>query len=155
MFDLEKLDADLTARETYWAGDPAIDLEQSDLARWHESGDGLVMKPQQQPAKIRWRPLDECERDEVMLCQMRGGDRGGLKAMRLAVAYGLLSVEGLKLRRDASERPSLLDAASIALVQRMGERFPVEVPGTGQVSSLAWLHQLVIRATFPGDERRG
>jgi hypothetical protein len=164
MFDLQKLDLDMKPRRTHWLGDPDIDVAQSDTAAWAERGEGAVPIPQGKPAVWTWRPLDECERDAVLLAEGRR-TTDELDGMRLTVSYGLISIEGVPLQRRSDTLPSRLTQESLSRVQRIGERYPARVPRinqsgapvvnqeTGepvldQVPTLTWLSGLIYGATF-------
>jgi len=90
-----------TESTTYWWGDDAVDHEASagQLAHWCETGepDGLVMRAGAKPAAIVLRPLGVREvgalpeRAEVLACAYQ------------ACRYGLVSIDGVRLRRMRSK----------------------------------------------------
>ena len=168
MFDLKQLELDLKPRRSHWIGDPDIDLAQSDMTAWLERGEGAVAVPQGRPAVWLWRPLDEVERDAVLLAEGRR-TTDELDGMRLTVAYGLLAIDGVQLQRRSDTLPSRLTQEALARVQRIGERYPVRAPiihretgapvvspetgeqATAPVAALTWLSGLIYGATFqPG-----
>lgn len=180
MLDLKRLELDLKPRRTAWLGDPDVDQDETDVRAWHDEGAAPRPRPQGKPAFWRWRPLDECERDDVLLAD------NPTEKMRLTVAYGLLSIDGVPLGRDYGKAPAKLDQASVSLVQRIGERYRVEIPSmdpetgaprtrpkrnadgtpaldpeTGEpvlepemtiVTTLGWIAGVIYRATFQREE---
>lgn len=97
---LKILDApplDAGRQTTYWIGDPAIDRQASDVARWCIEGDAesLVVRAGQTPSAIVWRPIDEWERGLIPSIAS-----GGLRLHLVTAArIGLLSIDGYELRR--------------------------------------------------------
>jgi len=143
MLDKTIFEVDLKPRETSWALDPAVDLGASDLAEWQETGGGLVARPGETMSKIRWRPLTLPEQSHITL-QTQDGGRDGYGLLVLAVAHGLLSIDGLRVRTDpvpTGRRASVDTIASF-------ERLRGEVPGVGVMSPIAWLGGLIIKASF-------
>ncbi|MFA5123327.1 hypothetical protein [Zavarzinia sp.] len=165
MFDLKQLEIDLRPRTSYWLGDPDIDQATADHQAWRERGEGLEPIPQGKPAGWLWRPLDECERDAVLLAEGRR-TTDELDGMRLTVAYGLLAIDGVALRRRSDTIPSRLVTQALSIVARIGEKYPARVPrvnpetgapevnpGTGEpvmdvIPALTWISGLIYGATF-------
>ena len=142
MLDLTALELDTKARETFWALDPAIDLDASDVAEWQRSGDGLVCHEKQRASVIRWRPLTQLEQEAIYTSDVQG-----FGMLALLVAHGLVGVEGMKLSRERVGIMHRLAAESVARFELLGG----EVPGIGQVSPVVWLGGLISQASFrPG-----
>jgi len=83
--------------ETIWPGDSAVDLEASDLVTWCREGGkaGLVLKSDEAPDIIRWRPLDEFAFGRVSELLGKGSRNLPLVAFR----HGVLAVGSRGLAR--------------------------------------------------------
>ena len=161
--DAPPLDADQAT--TFWLGDPAIDVEASDVARYAATGEAgaLVVRPGQTPAKIVWRPLDEWELGSIP-------DAATL-TMRCveAASMGLVSVEGYRLSR-LHERGSVSGRIPMSQLRALrGERATFAVGITcdelfqaqgadpnprlreevGEVSLPEWFGLLILARSFP------
>lgn len=157
--------------ETYtWFFDPAVDREKSDFLSWSEDGrSGIVELEGQKAAVFRWMPLDPEQRDIILRLQRAGAVRApspvpldqdpearaallrmvnvyqGL-AIREAVAYGLVGVDGLDvpfLRHSTPAGPRVSDSLLRALQHpsfqvRTTFRLPVdpELPTTPEMVEL-------------------
>jgi len=86
----------------WWPGDPAIDLEMSDVAAWCNSGGktGLVKRQGQEVSEIVWLPLDGPAYDVVVSITSKGIINACYEAFR----YGVVSIEGLGLVRERDDR---------------------------------------------------
>jgi len=79
---------------TIWVGDPAVDREKSDVARWAETADkgALIVRPGEQATGIKFRALDEIE-----LGALRSIDESEHRFIA-AAAMGLVEIKGVELR---------------------------------------------------------
>lgn len=90
----EVLNLDETIYETYWPGDPAIDVPASNLDQWYTTGEGLVVKNQQTPSVIRYRGLTPVEQ-QALSVRIAGAMENQLFE---ATRYGLVSFDGLSIK---------------------------------------------------------
>lgn len=91
-----------TRLTTLWIGDPAIDVEDSDIDRWCETGDPdyLTARPGEKASAITYRRLSELELGALP----SGGGQGGFERRMIAAAcYGLVSIDGLKLQHEIKD----------------------------------------------------
>ena len=89
---------EVSTHETWWWGDDAIDHEASagQLSAWCETGDtsGLILRAGQRPSVVKLKTLTPPE-----VAQLPALDRV-VPACYEAARFGLVSVEGLRLRRE-------------------------------------------------------
>lgn len=157
-----------TVRETYWIGDTAIDREQSSVEEWAATGEvaGLVVRPGQAPATIRWRPLTESEVIYLEADRAHSMDRL-IDAFRL----GLVAIDGVELPRIMDHRRSVLRPSMVDQLMAVTARFdwsqalaawleadplfgtPWRSSGESEVSLPLWLGALILAATFRGRGR--
>jgi hypothetical protein len=104
MYDFLAVESEI--RETIWAGDPAVDIERSNLMQWRSSGEGLILKPQEKATKIRYRDLAPIEKKQAsILAQLKKNVQNEVdpmvmyKYMEEHARFGLLSIEGQNLGR--------------------------------------------------------
>lgn len=104
-----------------WPGDPAVDLEASDLDAWARSlgTDGLVLKAGAKASAIRVRPLSTRELNRAL-------KEIDSEQHAIAAKYGVLSVEGLDLSRDLVDSLGGLSRRSIDLLMHKQLRGPVK-----------------------------
>lgn len=167
VLDPPPLDQD--AATTFWLGDPAVDQDASDVARYAETGeaDALVVRPGQTPTAIRWRPLDEWE-----LTTLPDVATTSLELVCVdAAAMGLVSIEGYKLHRlfprgsvagvipmdELRALRGLRTTFQVGLTfdryyaRRYGrESNPTMREQVGEISLPVWFGALILAHSFPG-----
>jgi hypothetical protein len=151
------------ALETAWIGDDAIDLSASDIDRWCETGDPsvLVARAGGEIARIRYRALTD--REVAMLPRSDGDDHGLHPQWFLEAArYGIVSVDGISLRRRRSGGVVGLADASLDMLAAQYAPIPLvlalwAIHGDGprpdsaeriSVSLAEWLGVRVLAETF-------
>jgi hypothetical protein len=146
MIDATLLDVDIKPRETMWPLDPDVDLGASDVQSWLRTGDGLVPRQLGHPSIIKWRPLTLPEQGCIFSALKTGGGAASdeYSMSVLCVAYGLVSVEGLKLETEAAPTGRKLKALSVARFEKLAGN----VDGLGYMSPIMWLGGLIAQASF-------
>ena len=126
MIDLKQLDVEGRVREAIWVGDPAVDIEQSDLARWKEDGTGLILKPTEKASIIKWRPLGPYEHFAASVASgLRKKKDGSIDLESMSIYHrqcarlGIISIGGIHLEKTEDLGVRLISNESMLLLDKI------------------------------------
>jgi hypothetical protein len=158
MLEVKSLNLEPCIKETVWIGDPAVDLDNTNVDLWIETGEGYSIKPGMQPSLIRYRALNSLELKNTL----QASSVFFMNQANECVRYGLVSIEGMKLHRTIIGGIGCLDNHSLLVLKHplnvnkvtnlLFESFGIDKveasDRVGDTSLLEWLGGLIARDTF-------
>lgn len=161
--DFEHLDLYSDVKETVWLGDPAVDIDRTDVKEWFLTGEGWELLPKAKASMIRWRPLEPDESLEVstlsgaikVVDEIPDEDRllYLVRHYRNTAKFGLLSFGDMALGHHHSHGLKCLDDATILKLGRIKlDPPPLALGQKSSLSFLTWIGGLISRGSFRNRE---